>query len=269
MVTFVATPIGNLGDMGERGKRALEEAEIILAEDTRVAKKLFQLLNIPIGGKKFISLHHHNSKKVLSQLSPEELKNRPVVYISDAGMPGVSDPGSELVQFCQQEKIPYTAIPGASAPLTAYLLSGFGGEFTFMGFLPSKGEEREKKLEEAINSPRTTILFEAPHRLPKLMEELKKKAPHLHLFLAKELTKKFETLYWGTPQELLEKIENWKGEWVVVLPPNPNAHISSPISPKEIEELPLPPKQKAKLLSKITGKPVKEIYRQLIEEKGE
>jgi 16S rRNA (cytidine1402-2'-O)-methyltransferase len=265
VVTFVATPIGNLEDIGERGKRTLEEAEIILAEDTRVAKKLLQLLGISLEGKRLLSLHHHNSRKTLSHLTPEELRKKRVVYISDAGMPGVSDPGSELVQFCQKKGIPYTAVPGPSAPITAYLLSGFGGEFTFFGFLPSKGREREKKLEEVLNSPRTAILLEAPHRLPQLLKELKQMAPERQLFLAKELTKKFETFYYGTPSQLLSQIENWKGEWVVVISPNPSPPLPSPFTPAEIQNLPLPPKQKAKLLSKLTGKSAKEIYKKLIE----
>jgi len=265
VVTFVGTPIGNLEDIGERGRRALEEAELILAEDTRIAKKLLQLLNISCKEKKFISFHQHNIHKVLSNLNPKKLKEKRVVYISDAGMPGVSDPGNELVQFCQRKDIPYTAIPGPSAPILAYLLSGFGGEFTFFGFLPPKGKDRKKKLEEVLNSTRTAILFEAPHRLTKFLKELNQIAPERQLFLGKELTKKFETFYKGTPSQLLNQIENWKGEWVIVLSPNfSEIKKNSLISPQDIKSLPIPPKQKAKLLSKLTGRSVKEIYKNLI-----
>ncbi|MEO1942054.1 MAG: SAM-dependent methyltransferase, partial [Campylobacterales bacterium] len=165
------------------------------------------------------------------------------------------------------EGVPYTIIPGPSAVLTGYLASGFPGEFTFFGFLPAKGEERARKLEEVLSCEKVGILFEAPHRIERLLREIGEKTPDRPLFLGKELTKKFEKYYWGTPLQLLEEIGTPKGEWVVVISPAPPSgkwlgSLQQLI--REIEKLELPPKQKAKLLSKVTGEPVKEIYNRLI-----
>ena len=152
MITFVPTPIGNLEDISKRAMLALENSEIIFCEDTRTAKKLFNLLNISTQNKIFKSMHSHNEDKVISNLDIEELISKNIIYISDAGMPGISDPGSKLIRFAQKNNIPYTVLPGANAALVAFVASGFEGEFCFIGFLPHKGKERENKLKEVISS---------------------------------------------------------------------------------------------------------------------
>ena len=164
MLLFVPTPIGNLDDISKRAFLALNDAEIVFCEDTRVTKKLLNLLNIPLN-KEFISLHSHNEDKVLSKLDPQTLKSKNCVYVSDAGMPGISDPGSKLVKFAQKHNIPYSVIPGANAALTAFVASGFEGDFCFHAFLPHKGKEREEKLKEILNSGKIAILYESPHRI--------------------------------------------------------------------------------------------------------
>ncbi|GAB6073966.1 16S rRNA (cytidine(1402)-2'-O)-methyltransferase [Nautilia lithotrophica] len=259
MLSLVPTPIGNLKDISQRALEALEKSEIIFCEDTRVTKKLLNLLNIPLN-KEFISMHSHNEKEIISKLDPEILKTKECVYVSDAGMPGISDPGSKLVQFCQENGISYTIIPGANAALTAYVASGFEGEFCFWMFLPHKGKERSDKLKKIINSGKIAILYEAPHRIEKLIKELKELIPEREIFLAKELTKIHETYIKAKAKEL--KLPNTKGEWVVVIDKGEkNKELT--LSYEDVLNLPLPNKEKSKLLAKLSDKSAKEIYKEL------
>lgn len=138
MLTLVPTPIGNLDDISKRAITALLEAELIYCEDTRVTKKLLQLLsereNLDFNCKDFKSFHSHNEKQILKNLSIEDF-NKNIVYVSDAGMPCVSDPGASLVQYCIENSLDYDVIPGANAVLTAFAMSGFlNTEFTFLVF---------------------------------------------------------------------------------------------------------------------------------------
>lgn len=268
MLTLVPTPIGNLEDISKRAVNALLEAELIFCEDTRVTKKLLQLLsqreNLEFKCSDFRSFHSHNEKQILKNLSPEEF-NKNIVYASDAGMPCVSDPGASLVQFCIENKIDYDVIPGANAVLTAFAMSGFEAtEFTFYGFLAHKGKERTQKLNQVMQSPILSILYESPHRLLKTLEEIKDIDENRTIFLVKELTKMYQTSFKKSAKELFEefKNENIKGEWVLVIAPTQTKGENLEIS--DIEELDIAPKTKAKLLSKMTGEPVKEIYNRLL-----
>ena len=260
MVTFTPTPIGNLKDISQRALEALNDAEIIFCEDTRVTKKLLNLYNISLN-KTFISMHSHNEDKIISSLNKDELINKNCVYVSDAGMPGISDPGSKLVKFCQQKNIPYTVIPGANAALTAFVASGFEGEFCFFGFLPHKGKEREEKLLNILENDKISILYESPHRIEKFISELKKFAPERMIFLAKELTKIHETFIKAKAKDI--DLQNIKGEWVVVIDKG-DKNKKLELSYEDILNLNLPLKEKSKLLSKICDKSPKEIYNQLL-----
>ncbi len=260
MLLLLPTPIGNLKDITKRALEALFEAEIIFCEDTRVIKKLLNLYDIPLN-KKFISMHSHNEDKIISNLNPDILKNNLCVYVSDAGMPGISDPGSKLVRFCLENKLHYSVLPGPSAFITAFAASGFEREFTFFGFLPHKGEKRQKKLKEVIQNDKISILYESPHRIEKLLAELKKIIPDREIFLAKELTKIHETYIKDKVKNI--KLENTKGEWVVIIDKGEKSK-KIELNYEEILNLQLPPKEKAKLLSKISKKSVKEIYKELL-----
>jgi 16S rRNA (cytidine1402-2'-O)-methyltransferase len=260
LVTFVPTPIGNLDDISKRAILALQNAKIIFCEDTRVTKKLLNLLNIPLD-KEFISMHSHNEDKVLAKLNPKILNSNECVYVSDAGMPGISDPGAKLVQYCQKHNVKYTVIPGANAALTAYAASGFEGDFCFFGFLPHKGNERSERLNEVINSGKVAVLYESPHRIEKLLKELKNLIPENEIFLAKELTKMHETYIKGKVKDI--ELQNTKGEWVVVINTQKKSN-KLELSYEDILHLPLPPKEKSKLLAKISDKSAKEIYKELI-----
>ena len=273
MLTFLPTPIGNLDDISYRTVASLVDSSIYLCEDTRVTKKLLSLLsdrlNIDfyISNKQFISLHSHNESKFVEQLTKEYFENTNIAYVSDAGMPCVSDPGALLVNFCIKNDIEYDVLPGANALLTAYAMSGFNKkEFTFFGFLPHKGKDRASQLQSILDARYLTILYESPHRLLKFLEETSKLDPNREIFMVKELTKMYQKSFKGTSKELYEqfKSENIRGEWVVIVNSVPSEG-GEALCVKDIEELDLPPKQKAKILSKLTGKKTKDIYNQLLE----
>jgi len=268
LLYFIPTPIGNLEDISMRSLNLLSKCEILLCEDTRVSKKLLHLLSekfsIHTNIKEFISVHSHNEKEFISKVD-KSIFEKEVAYLSDAGMPCVSDPGCFLVDFCQKEGIRYEILPGASAVTLAFSASGFcESEFLFLGFLPHKGNSREKKLQEALYSGYVTILYESPHRLLKLFEQICNIDEKREIFLIKEATKKFEERFKGIAKDIYQKLKNQniKGEWVVVL--NSGTKMESNITLDDIKNLDIPKKTKAKLISKLTGKSTKECYNELI-----
>jgi 16S rRNA (cytidine1402-2'-O)-methyltransferase len=260
LVYFIPTPIGNLEDITKRALLALENCEIIFCEDTRVTKKLLNLLNIPLN-KKFISMHSHNELKLLSNIDINMLKTKECAYVSDAGMPAISDPGSKLVKFCQKNEIPYTVLPGPSAFVTAYVASGFEGEFCFYMFLPHKGKERIDKLKEIMNSGKIAVLYESPHRIEKLIKEIQEIDNEREVFLAKEISKIHETYIKAKAKYI--KLDNTKGEWVVVINKADKTKTLN-LTYKDIIKLNLPLKEKSKLLAKLSDKSQKEIYNSLL-----
>lgn len=269
MLTLVPTPIGNIGDISLRAIEALSAAEILLCEDTRITKKLIHILkeryNTSFNSEQnFISLHSHNEKEFIEKLSPSFFEQN-VIYVSDAGMPGVSDPGQALVKYCLENDVKYDVLPGANAMLTAFVASGFvETKMLFWGFLPHKGKDRSLSLQGALNSGFTTIIYESPHRLEKLLEELLYEAPFRKIFLAKELSKKHQKYYLGTAEEIKEQIgANIRGEWVVVIEAIPLKN-SGAITQNDILELDLPKKVQAKLISKITGENTKACYERIL-----
>ena len=268
MLHFIPTPIGNLEDITFRSLRLLESAKIILCEDTRVTKRLLHLLKtkyeIDPQVEQFISLHSHNEKEILKELSPSIFDDI-VLYVSDAGMPAVSDPGSALVSYCQQHGVEYDVLPGANALLLAYASSGFcDTKFLFFGFLPHKGGDRQDKLREALYSGYVTIIYESPHRILKLIDQIYDMTPDRELFLIKEATKLHQKTFRGAAKEIKKilKEQNIKGEWVVVVKSD-KKEIGT-ITVEEVLKLDLPKKQAAKMIAKITGKSPKECYNQLI-----
>ena len=269
MLSLVPTPIGNIGDISLRAISVLSEADILLCEDTRVTKKLIHILKERYNtvfkeNQHFISLHSHNEKEFIQKLEPSFFDEN-VVYASDAGMPGISDPGQALVKYAQENDISYDILPGANAVLTAFVASGFvETKMLFWGFLPHKGKDRAASLLGALNSGFTTIVYESPHRLEKFLNELHVEESGRKIFLAKELTKKYQRYVFGTAGECLAKLDgNFRGEWVVVLEAS-DAHNSSAISQKDILSLDLPKKVQAKLISKITGENTKACYQRLL-----
>lgn len=215
---IVATPIGNLEDITLRALRILKEVDIIAAEDTRQTLKLLNHYNIT---KHLISYHRHN-EEVKSKLIIEKLKNgENIALVSDAGTPGISDPGEEVIKLAIKENIEVIPIPGACAMINALICSGIStNEFTFLGFLPLNKRLRRDKLEEIKESNKTIIIYEAPHKMKNTLEDLKEIIGNRQVVLAREITKIHEEFIRCTIDELIERASDLKGEFVIIIERN-------------------------------------------------
>ncbi|HEC1538839.1 TPA: 16S rRNA (cytidine(1402)-2'-O)-methyltransferase [Campylobacter upsaliensis] len=270
MLYFIPTPIGNLGDISLRSLELLSACEIVFCEDTRVCKHLITLLNerfkTCIKPQKILSLHTHNEKEVLEKLDLK-LFEKNVAYLSDAGMPGISDPGFALIQFALKHKLSYEVLPGANAALVALVSSNLcEKEFIFLGFLANKGKQRQKEIENLLLNPYPTIIYEAPTRILALAQTIAKLEPKRELFAMKEISKKFQTSFRGRAEKLVEELEgaNLNGEWVLVVAKSSQNFSSNSLCESDILELDLPLKIKSKLLAKMSGKNSKELYQKLL-----
>lgn len=267
MLSLVPTPIGNLSDISQHALECFSNADVFLCEDTRVTKRLLYLLGerypLKLKDPKFISLHSHNEADFIASLSPDFFDQN-VVYVSDAGMPGFSDPGQILVNYAIQHNIVYNVLPGANAALTAFVASGFAEtKMLFFGFLPHKGNDRSQALQEALFNGYTTVLYESPKRLEKLLKEIDVLVPDRSVFLAKEISKKFQTFYRGSAKELLQHFQGEiLGEWVVVIEASQKR--GGNLSETDILSLDIPIKAASKLIAKITGENPKECYQRLL-----
>ncbi len=217
MLFVVATPIGNLGDITLRAIEVLKSADVVAAEDTRRSGMLLKHLGIK---KPFISYHEHNEAARTTELVERLARDQNIVLITDAGTPGMSDPGLRVIRECVRRGLPFTIIPGPSSILAALLGSGFSTDkFCFRGFLPVKSGQRERELRAAADRSETTIFFESPYRLTKTLAACIDVMPDRQLCVARELTKKFEEFRRGTAGELLAHYETHppKGEIVLVI----------------------------------------------------
>ena len=217
MLYVVATPIGNLGDITLRAVEALKSADVIAAEDTRHSGLLLKHLEIK---KPFVSYHEHNEAARTTELVERLGRLENVALITDAGTPGLSDPGLRLIRECIKRELPFTIIPGASSILMALLGSGFSTDkFSFRGFLPVKSGQRERELRAATERDETTIFFESPYRLTKTLAACIDIMPERQLCIARERTKKFEEFRRGAASELLAHYQAHppKGEIVLVI----------------------------------------------------
>jgi 16S rRNA (cytidine1402-2'-O)-methyltransferase len=217
MLYVVATPIGNLGDITLRAIETLKSVDVVAAEDTRRSGMLLKHLGIK---KPFISYHEHNEATRTPELVERIARGENVALITDAGMPGLSDPGLRLIRECIKREVPFTIIPGPSSILTALLGSGFSTQtFSFHGFLPVKSGQRERELRAAAEREATVIFFESPYRLTKTLAACVDIMPDRQLCVARELTKKFEEFRRGSANELLAhyQVHPPKGEIVLVI----------------------------------------------------
>jgi 16S rRNA (cytidine1402-2'-O)-methyltransferase len=217
MLFVVATPIGNLGDITLRAIEVLKSADVVAAEDTRRSGMLLKHLGIK---KPFVSYHEHNEAARTTELVERLGRRENVALITDAGTPGLSDPGLRLIRECIKRELPFTIIPGASSILMALLGSGFSTDkFSFRGFLPVKSGQRERELRAATEREETTIFFESPYRLTKTLAACIDIIPERQLCVARELTKKFEEFRRGVASELLAHYQAHppKGEIVLVI----------------------------------------------------
>ncbi|HZL43822.1 MAG TPA: 16S rRNA (cytidine(1402)-2'-O)-methyltransferase [Verrucomicrobiae bacterium] len=216
---LVATPIGNLEDITLRALRVLRECDVIAAEDTRHTGQLLRRFEI---SKPLLSYFQFNEARRSEEILERLRRGEKVALVTDAGSPGISDPGERVVCAARAAGLRVEPVPGPSAVIAALTASGLpAGEFHFVGFLPHKSGQRRKKLEALAPIPGSIVLYESPYRVEKLLGELNEVFPARIVVLARELTKKFEEFLRGTPAELIASAKQraWKGEFVVILSP--------------------------------------------------
>lgn len=229
-LVLVATPIGNLSDMSERAIETLKAADLIACEDTRHTRKL--LNHFGITGA-VTSVHEHNERQAAQGIVERIRGGETVALVTDAGMPAISDPGEFLVSVIAEAGLDVSVIPGPSAAIAALAISGLPTErVCFESFLPTKSSDRKKRIEEISNEARTSILYEAPHRLAKTAQELADACgEERRVVLVRELTKIHEEVWRGTLIELVTRADGIKGECVLVLE---GAEVGVEISDEEI-----------------------------------
>jgi len=217
MLYLVATPIGNLEDITLRALRTLRECHLVAAEDTRRTGLLLRHFDI---SKPMISYFQFNEAKRSEEILERLQRGQKVALVTDAGTPGISDPGERVVQAALKAGLRVEPVPGPCALIAALTASGLStDEFHFVGFLPHKSGQRRKKLEALTEIAGTLVLYESPYRIEKLLTELQEIFPARQIVLARELTKKFEEYLRGTPAELLVTVgkRRLKGEFVVLI----------------------------------------------------
>lgn len=271
-----ATPIGNLEDMTFRVIRTLKEVDMIAAEDTRNSIKLLNHFEIKTP---MTSYHEYNKIEKGHKLVQMLLAGKNLALITDAGTPGISDPGEELVQMCYEAGVPVTSLPGAAACITALTLSGLSTRrFAFEAFLPSDKKERQQVLEELKNDTRTVICYEAPHRLVKTLKELLEALGNRRITICRELTKKHETAWQTHIAEACEYYQENvpKGECVLVIEGRSREELKAE-EQEQWEQMPLEAhmehyesqgmdhKSAMKQVAKDRGVSKREIYRMLLE----
>ena len=236
---LVATPIGNLEDITFRAIRILKEVDLIAAEDTRHTLKLLNYYEI---SKPLISYHRHNEEIKSELLIDKLLEGKNIAIVTDAGTPGISDPGEEMVKEAIEKNIEVIPIPGACALINALIASGLNTkEFSFYGFLPLNKKNRKNVLERIKREDKTIILYEAPHKLLKTLEDILENVGDINCVIAKEITKVHEEFLRNNLNNILDELkrkEAIKGEYIILLDLNSNKLIidEENISNKSIEE---------------------------------
>ncbi|PAF42605.1 16S rRNA (cytidine(1402)-2'-O)-methyltransferase [Helicobacter sp. 11S03491-1] len=280
MLTFLPTPIGNLADITLRSLEVLANADVVMCEDVRVSKKLIKLLGKnPIAQqyfhgifnqKQFISFHSHNQEDFLNSIEVDFFHEHHIAFMSDAGMPCVSDPGAILVAYALKNGIDYDVLPGCSAGVNAYCFCGFVSDgFLFAGFLPHKQKDRQQRIDNFLQTIGSfeqnisIVVYESPHRILESLEDIVLLAPEIKLFAIKEMTKIHQKFFVGKSSEVLSQIRqsNTNGEWVLVLEGGKTKEAT--LSSNQILQMDLPPKIKAKLLSKLQNTDAKTIYEKI------
>lgn len=270
---LVGTPIGNLKDITLRALEVLKEVDLVAAEDTRVAKKLLFHFQID---KPVISYHEYSLAIREDEILQQVLGGRKVALVTDAGMPGVSDPGEKILRSALQKNIDVQVIPGPSALLTALVLSGISTErFSFEGFLPREGKQRRRLLERFKDEHRTLIFYEAPHRILETLEDIKAILGNRRVAVCRELTKRFEEVIRGRVDEVQETLsakKEIKGEITLVVeaspePEHPRESADAEQMEKELHQLILsgmPPSAASRLIAEKYNVSKKEIYSRAI-----
>lgn len=231
---LVATPIGNLDDITLRALNILKEVDLIAAEDTRHTLKLLNHFEIT---KPLISYYRHNEDDKSEILIDKLLNGENIALVSDAGTPGICDPGEEIVKKAIKNNINIISIPGACAMINALICSGINTkEFTFIGFLPLNKKLRKEKLDKIEGSDNTIIIYEAPHKLNKTLLDLRNILKDRQVVLARELTKIHEQFIRGTITEIIDKSQNLKGEMVIIIEGNKDKKVKDNLEYMDIDE---------------------------------
>ncbi|MBA3813931.1 MAG: 16S rRNA (cytidine(1402)-2'-O)-methyltransferase [Alphaproteobacteria bacterium] len=272
MLYLVATPIGNLMDITLRALSVLKEVDVIACEDKRVSSKLLSHYGI---SKPLLSYHDHNADQMRPRLLDLLRQQKKVAYITDGGMPLISDPGFKLVRECQQEKLEYTVIPGPSAPLMALCLSGLAPDrFLFCGFLPSKTDARKTALQEIKHIPATLVFFESPKRVVAFLQDALDVFGNREGAVCREMTKMFEDVQKNSLGFLINHYESHapRGEVVVViegssLEPTLDKEELEVLLKKALENHSL--KQAVDMVSKAFGLSKREVYQHALQLKSE
>jgi 16S rRNA (cytidine1402-2'-O)-methyltransferase len=263
----VATPIGNLEDVTLRAIRVLKEVKLIAAEDTRKTKRLLDhySINTPM-----TSYYEHNKMTKLGYLL-RFLETADLALVSEAGMPGISDPGYELVVAAAKQGVRVVPIPGSSAIVAAVAVSGLPtNQFTYLGFLPRKKSERVRLLKQVSQEPLTLVAFEAPHRVIDALKDLIEVLGDRRMAVVRELTKLHEEIFRGTTSEAIEHFQQPRGEFTIVIEGNQD-EVKPALTPeiqKEIRYLQsqsIPAKEAVARLSATTGLPRKKLYQAWLE----
>ena len=214
----VALPIGQIEDLSPRAKDILGSVELVLAEDTRRAGMLLGSLGIK---KRLLSYHDHNEAGRADQVIRELSNGINAAVITDAGTPCISDPGYRIIKICHEHNIPVRPVPGPSALVAALCVAGLPTDrFVFEGFLPPKGAKRSKRIDEILERPMTSVIYESTHRIEKLLTEMAEKAPERLVFIGREMTKTYEEFLRGAAAEIAKEAQKrgeLKGEIVVVV----------------------------------------------------
>jgi 16S rRNA (cytidine1402-2'-O)-methyltransferase len=268
---LIATPIGNLEDVSLRALRLLKEVSLIAAEDIRTTRKLLTTYQIKTPTT---SYYEHNKNQKLNYLL-ERLSVGDIAVVSEAGMPGLSDPGYELVCAAVERKIPVVAIPGASSITTALSVSGLPtDQFTYLGFLPRRQSQRRKFLQDAAANTRTVVTFEAPHRLRESLHDILEVMGDRLIAVCRELTKVHEEVFRGKVSQAIEHFTEPRGEFTLVLEgaagPATPVDINIRRSLQLLAESGLGARQSVALLSSLTGVARKTLYKDWLDiNKGE
>ena len=265
----VATPIGNLADAAPRALETLRRADVVVCEDTRTTRTLLARHGIE---RTTLALHAHNERAATGKLLAELQAGRSVALVSDAGTPGVSDPGALLVEAAHRAGMRVVPVPGPSAAVAAYSAAGFAADrFLFVGFLPAKASARRQAL-AALDVPWPLILYEAPHRVRACVQDLLERfGGEREIVIARELTKKFEETarlpLAAAPAWLEADVHRQQGEFVLVLAPGAPARPDEGAAQRVLDALleALPASEAAKLAARITGVPRNALYKRALE----
>jgi 16S rRNA (cytidine1402-2'-O)-methyltransferase len=262
MLYLIATPIGNLKEITFRAIEILKEVDYIACEDTRNSRVLLDNYDI---SKPLISYHKFNENKSGLDIIEDLKKGKNIAIISDAGMPGISDPGNIIVGMCQKENLEYTVVSGPSALINAFVLSGYETPFTFIGFLPDSNTKKNNLLDAFSNVQSTLIFYCSPHSIDKDLEDLFKVLGDREICVVREISKKFEEVTFSTLSN--GYTGTVKGEFVVLVRAknNENCEIDNIDSRLQtLLDMGLSKTDASKIIAKLTGKKKDEIYKTLI-----